>query len=60
MNRWLLLLLLVFPGSPVGQADPAPAAALRAAICGALSRAAGVDRRVDRRRIAVESASSLG
>ena len=48
-----------FPVSPLAQADPAPAARIRTAVCGALSRAAGVDRRVDRRRIAMESASSF-
>ena len=38
MKRWLLfLLLLVFPGFALAQADPARGGAVRAAICGALS-----------------------
>ena len=60
MRRWLLLLLFAFPRFCFGQADPAPAAGLRSPICGALSRASGVNRRVDRRRVAMESKGSFG
>ena len=54
-----MLMLLVFPSLAFGQTDPATGGADRKAVCGALSRAAGVDRRIHRRRIALESAGGF-